>query len=516
MKRTIIIGAGLAGLAAACETAAHDFPCMLVSQQPSQRAQSVLAEGGISTAVDTENTIEAGAFLADANAVQRMADSAPGIVQWLQGLGVPFTSEDGALALRRMGGHRRANTAFAQNSTGKAIMSAMIDEVRKYEAQGQIERLSHHDFVQLLLSDGECVGCIVRDTYSENHFNLYGSVILASGGMSGLFGEYATGAVHNTGTVTATAFRQGVTLANLEFIQYHPTTVSTPGKRLLITEAARSEGGRLFALRNGEPWYFMEEKYPALRNLMPRDIISREMAVLSRRTDCEETVYLDLTAVPAAAWQNRLSDLKLLCEHTLHLDPSREPFPVAPGIHYFMGGILVDAAHRTNIPRLYAAGECPCQYHGANRLGGNSLLGAIHGGITAARQAIAEGGPRENPLCADPLPCDGAYSLTNVERKKTALILANGLDIIRTEASITQAIDQLSAVRSPDCRCNTLLLGTAMLRSALARRESRGAHFRADFPQANDTYRKTTAATFDGKDIHIHFLDIPTEWRKGP
>ena len=232
MEQIIVIGAGLAGLAAACQAARQGQTCLLVSPQPSERTQSVLAEGGISAAVDAENTLEAGAFLADPDAIQKMADAAPEIIDWLQSLGVPFALEGGMLSLRRMGGHHKANAAYAQNSTGKAIMAAMIDEARKYEAEGLIERLSHHTFVQLLLANGVCVGCVVRDTYPESLINLHGSVILASGGLSGLFGEYATGTVQNTGKVTAAVFRQGVTLANLEFIQYHPTTISMSGKRL--------------------------------------------------------------------------------------------------------------------------------------------------------------------------------------------------------------------------------------------------------------------------------------------
>ena len=513
MEQIIIIGAGLAGLAAACTAAKKGRPCVLVSPQPSERTQSVLAEGGISAVVDVENTMEAGAFLADSNAVQRMADAAPEIIDWLQGLGVPFASDGGMLSLRRMGGHYRANAAYAQNSIGKAIMAAMIDEARKYEAEGLIERLSHHAFVQLLLADGVCAGCVVRDTYSDSLLNLCGSVILTSGGLSGLFGEYATGTVQNTGKVTAVVFRQGVTLANLEFIQYHPTTISTPGKRLLVTEAARSEGGRLFVLRDGEPWYFMEEKYPALGNLMPRDVVAQEMAALSQQTGCEGIIYLDLTAVPAETWQDRLADLKLLCSQTLHLDPQKEPVPVMPGIHYFMGGILVDTEHQTNIRHLYAAGECACQYHGANRLGGNSLLGALHGGITAAKQAVAEGIPGENLFCTDVPSCDIANCLTSGEQRKVSSILANGLGIIRTEEAITKAIGQLSEIRLANNCCDELLLADAMLRSALERRESRGAHFRADFPQMDDTYRKITAATIDRDGVHINFLDIPAEWR---
>lgn len=511
MEQIIVIGAGLAGLAAACQAARQGQTCLLVSPQPSERTQSVLAEGGISAAVDAENTLEAGAFLADPNAVGRMADAAPEIIDWLQGLGVPFASEGGMLSFRRMGGHHKANAAYAQNSTGKAIVTAMIDEARKYEAEGLIERLSHHAFVQLLLANGVCVGCVVRDIYSESLINLHGSVILASGGLSGLFGEYATGTVQNTGKVTAAVFRQGVTLANLEFIQYHPTTFPIPGKRRLVSEAARSAGGRLFVMRNGGPWYFMEELHPQLGNLAPRDVISREMEAVRRQKDCAPQVYLDMSAVKKEAWRERLPDLREECLRYLRIDPEKEPILVEPGIHYFMGGIRVDACHRASKKRLYAAGECACQYHGANRLGGNSMLGAIYGGAVAARQAMedmAAGEIKTAPLPPQTRdwPQDPAYA------QEMKDILRKGLGLCRTERELSEAIRALEALagsrKLSDADRDRTLLGLAMLQSARSRRESRGAHQRLDYPQTSEKYQKTTVAVFDGREIQIAFRGV--------
>lgn len=167
-------------------------------------------------------------------------------------------------------------------------------------------------------------------------------------------------------------------------IQYHPTTAECGGKRILISEAARGEGGRLFALKNGQPWYFMEEKYPELGNLMPRDITAREIWKVSR----ESEVFLDMTGIPKDVISNKLTGLADDCMTYLNKDIQKEPIPVLPGIHYFMGGIYVDEHHRTVFQNLYAAGECCAQYHGANRLGGNSLLGAVYGGRIAADSAV--------------------------------------------------------------------------------------------------------------------------------
>ena len=288
--------------------------------------------------------------------------------------------------LRNFGGQKKKRTAFAQSDTGKQIMTAMIDAVRRKEGAGMVERFSHHSFLTLRLCGSVCCGCVIRDEYSQEIVELPGNaVIVASGGMHGLFGN-TTGSLFNTGEVTAELFRLGVPLANGEMIQYHPTTVECGGKRMLISEAARGEGGRLFALRNNQPWYFMEEKYPELGNLMPRDITAREIWKVSH----ESEVFLDMTEISKEVISNKLSGLADDCMTYLHKDIRKEPVPVLPGIHYFMGGILVDEQHRTSIQNLYAAGECCAQYHGANRLGGNSLLGALYGGRVAAKSACEQ------------------------------------------------------------------------------------------------------------------------------
>jgi len=520
----IITGAGLAGLSAAISCAKHGRVCILVSAQASERAQSVLAEGGINAALNTKgehdsiyehytDTIECGSHLADPNAVEGLVNAAPEIVDMLVRLGVPFNRDGSLPDLRSFGGQKKKRTAFAKSSTGKMLMTALIDEARKYEARGLIERMPHHTFVELFISDGQCGGCFIRDTYTDEVLYLRGMVILASGGLNGMFGEHTTGTVQNTGEVTATVFRQGVTLGNLEFIQYHPTTIPVTGKRCLLSEAARGEGGRLFVKRDGVPWYFMEEKYPELGNLTRRDIVTREMTFIRGRKDCGSQIYLDMTHIRHSVWADKLTEIREECIHYLSLDPEKEPVPVEPGIHYFMGGILVDAKHRTNIKYLFAAGECSCQYHGANRMGGNSMLGAIYGGRTAVNSAI-EDAETYKPDFQNQSACDyPAEKPAAGILEKLASILLKGLWIVRSEQQLLESIKELDALREQDGipvnMQDRILLGLAMLESALSRKESRGSHYREDYPAEDEIYRKTTTASFDGTHINIEFQDIP-------
>ena len=227
-ERLIIVGAGLAGLSAAITAAQKGMKNVLVSLQPSERAQSVLAEGGISGELSGsaegleqhfQDTMKAGGYLADPEGVRRLVNAAPEVIRRLRQLGTAFQMENGKLVCRRMGGHSRERTVFAKDQTGKAIMSALIDEARKYENEKTVLRMPHHDFLELMIQGDLCGGCVVKDRYTGEIRRLKGPVILASGGLSGLFPGCATGTVHNTGIVTAAAFRQGVELANLEFIQ---------------------------------------------------------------------------------------------------------------------------------------------------------------------------------------------------------------------------------------------------------------------------------------------------------
>lgn len=510
-----IVGAGLAGLSAAITAAKNGRECRLISKQPSERAQSVLAEGGINAALDTmgendttkehfEDTMRGGVYLADPNAVEMLTKNAPEILSRLMELGSGLNMCGSKPLLRKFGGQKKKRTAFAKSSTGKIIMTALIDEARKYEAKGLIHRYPHHELYDLYIKNGRCIGLAIKDLYSGELLSFEGAVILACGGLNGFFEGRTTGTTQNDGAAAVIAFARGAEFANLEFIQYHPTTIGISGKRCLISEAARGEGGRLFARINGEKVYFMEEKYPELGNLMPRDIVSRESYMISKRADCDG-VFLDMTKISDDVWSGKLSDLRKECVYYLSLDPAKEYIPVEPAIHYFMGGINTDINHKTSIEGLYAAGECAAQYHGANRLGGNSMLGALYGGKTAALNV-----PDINDdISAVP---NGKLDITlspDME-EETEKALYEGLGIVRNEKTILGALEKLESMgKNTNARS---AFAKAILKCALERRESRGAHFREDHPETKEIFKKTTVVTVTPKNgeytINISFRDI--------
>ena len=528
LRKINVIGAGLAGLSAAKALAESGHQVRLFSVQASERAQSNLAEGGMNAALNVMgeedtvlehymDTMKGGCFLADPNMVSDLTKSAPEIVMELDRLGVPFHREQGKLIQRNFGGQKKKRTVYAKSSTGKMLTCALIDAVRKYEAKGLVERYCHHKFERLMMRDGICIGVQVYDSYQKVSACYGGRVLMACGGLNGMFPGRTTGTTANTGSAAAVLFSQGVKFANLEFIQYHPTTIGITGKRLLISEAARGEGGRLFYKKqDGSFCYFMEEKFGERGNLMPRDVISREIHALGKQ------VYLDLTKLPNQTWQHKLSDLRDELIHYFSYDPKEMPVPVSPGIHYFMGGIHVDRGHHTNIPGLYAAGECAAAYHGANRLGGNSLLGAIYGGKAAAK-SIETDLPLVTKLLEmradDTFQVQIFQSLRAEEaaiENKMEQIIFDSLGIVRTGQRLENALSELNKLMGQAVESKgseelkaRLILAQAMLKSACERKESRGAHQRQEYPETLDEFQKTTLAEYKENQIEIYFKEIP-------
>ena len=364
-----IIGAGLAGLSAARTLAAAGVHVRLFSVQASERAQSNLAEGGINAALNVmgeedsprehfNDTLKGGCDLADPNMVRNLTQAAPEVVRDLAALGVPFHREDGHLIQRNFGGQKKKRTAYARSSTGKVLTAALIDAVRRYEAQGLAQRYPHHRFERLLFEGKTLRGVQVRDVYSDEVLLFRGPVLMACGGMNGLLPGATTGTAANTGSAAAALFVQGAAFGNLEFLQYHPTTAAITGKRLLISEAARGEGGRLFVYRDeahrepAQRCYFMEEKAGPHGNLMPRDVISREIGAL------KEQVFLDISFLGKETIDKRLPEVRDLCAKYGEIDITREPIPVRPAVHFFMGGLAVHLNHETRIRNLFAVGEC--------------------------------------------------------------------------------------------------------------------------------------------------------------
>ena len=533
MKHVLIIGSGLSGLTCALELAAKGIRSTLVSPYPSERAQSVMAAGGINAALGcddspaqhAEDTLKSGGDVAGAEAVSGLCAAAPEILRWLESLGVVFTrNENGEVALRAFGGQSRNRTAYAGASTGKQIMTALIREARKYECSDMITRMLLRQFHSALIRDGKCYGALLYNEKTLEMETVYAdAVVIATGGQNLLFGK-TTGSTQCDGYVAAKLYEQGAKLKNLEFIQYHPTTIETPQKRMLISEAARGEGGRLYYMENGRRVYFMEDLYGQRGNLMPRDIVSKCIY------DAPSQVYLDIAFLGKKRINERLYEIAEVCRKYAGLDVTKESIPVYPSVHFFMGGLAVDSTHRTSIENLYAVGECASRYHGANRLGGNSLLAAIYGGKVAAK-AI---GDLEK---TDSVPDFSTYISEQEEalrklfasksrfsaiyiRNEIAKLMNDCLGITRTQEKLTEGIESVDyylhigdkLMYDPDVSAYVgyslrpmLLLARGILTSALSRKETRGAHIRQDFPDRSEVYGYCSICDYQDGAHHISY-----------
>lgn len=533
MKHVLIIGSGLSGLTCALSLASKGIRASLVSPYPSERAQSVMAAGGINTALSqndsprqhAEDTLKSGGNIAGEEAVSGLCSGAIEIIQWLEGLGVVFsTDENGEMILRALGGHSCNRTAYAGAATGKQIMSALIRAARKYECSGVITRILGRQFHSALIRDGKCYGAVLYNEQTCKIESVYAdAVVVATGGQNALFGK-TTGSTQCDGYVAAKLYEQGARLKNLEFIQYHPTTIETPQKRMLISEAARGEGGRLYYIDNGQRVYFMEALYGERGNLMPRDIVSK--CIFSAPSQ----VYLDITFLGEKYIRSRLFEVAEVCRKYAGLDVTKESIPVYPSVHFFMGGLCVDNKHKTTIDHLYAIGECASRYHGANRLGGNSLLSAIYSGKVAAKAIddlqnadtipdfsayISE----QEKILEERLASKSRFSAVYI-RYELAKLMNECLGVVRTEQKLVEGIESVDyyltisekLVYDSDVSAYVgyslrpmLLLARAILTSALARKETRGAHIREDYPDRSAEYDYCSVCDYQNGEHRISF-----------
>lgn len=537
MRTVLIVGSGIAGLSCAVRLAEQGDKAVLVSPYPSERAQSVMAAGGINAALDTkgendtvechiEDTLKGGCFIEDRKSVERLCKAAPEIISWLEKMGMVFSRDaDGMVDLRAFGGQTHRRTAFSGACTGKQIVTALVKKARQYECSGQIERKLGCWFHSGLIKDGTCFGALFYDEHGKRMEAVYAdAIVIASGGQNQLFGK-TTGSMLCDGYVTGKLFEQGAVLRNLEFIQYHPTTIETAQKRMLITEGARGEGGRLFYLEDGKRVYFMEEKYGEKGNLMPRDIVAKCIY------DAPSQVYLDVSFLGKELIQKRLSEVYDLCMQYAGIDITTECIPVYPSVHFFMGGLAVNDNHCTNIKNLYAVGECASMYHGANRLGGNSLLAAIYSGTVAAQTIgkdksgiVSSPDFSEEILCAQKelekrMQSKSRFSAVYI-RQELAVLMKRNLGITRTEKDLNDGIESVDYFLSIsdklkyDCEISPyqgysikqmLLLAKAILMSAKERRETRGAHIREDYPERREEFACPSYAKFVNGAIEIAF-----------
>jgi L-aspartate oxidase len=554
----LVVGGGLAGLSAALE-AARFGDVLLLTKAALPASNSAWAQGGIAAALDPhdspqahiEDTLMAGAGLCDRAAVTVLAHEAPGLMRELARLGVPFDrQEEDAFALGLEGGHSRRRIVHVGDATGLAVTQALIAQVR---AQPNIRVWEGVQAVDLLGGPGAVSGLLALDPLGHWHCIDAGSTVLASGGAGALFGLTSNqpGAL---GDGIALAYRAGAEIADMEFVQFHPTVYRTQaGQGFLITEAARGEGGQLLTV-DGER--FMPG-YDARAELAPRDIVTRGIYAAMQRSGADH-VLLDLTHLPRATIESHFPTIcaRLRAEG---LDPVVTPIPVAPASHYLMGGIRTDLHGATSLRGLYAAGECTCTgVHGANRLASNSLLECL---VFGRRAGVAAGGrmPHEEFRSALVSPIAASEVLLTSSSTQTidgpivdlyvteppmlgdlAQIMREAAGPLRHGDSLRTALPQLRALERATratarfgiqdsgfrslsasqrygtsehdhidqlhgnaaasiARMNALQAAQLIVGSALLREESRGGHFRSDFPEREPSWELHTVLRRDAQ-----------------
>ncbi|MCM3596449.1 succinate dehydrogenase flavoprotein subunit [Metabacillus idriensis] len=551
--RIIVVGGGLAGLMATIKAAETGVHVDLFSLVPVKRSHSVCAQGGINGAVNTkgegdspwehfDDTVYGGDFLANQPPVKAMCEAAPSIIHLLDRMGVMFNrTPEGLLDFRRFGGTQHHRTAFAGATTGQQLLYALDEQVRRYEVAGLVTKYEGWEFLGAVIDDdGVSRGITGQDlTTMEMKAFRSDAVIMATGGPGIIFGK-STNSVINTGSAASIVYQQGVHYANGEFIQIHPTAIPGDDKLRLMSESARGEGGRVWTYKDGKPWYFLEEKYPAYGNLVPRDIATREIfdVCVSQKLGIngENMVYLDLSHKDPKELDIKLGGIIEIYEKFMGDDPRKLPMKIFPAVHYSMGGLWVDYDQMTNIPGLFAAGECDYSMHGANRLGANSLLSAIYGGMVAGPKAVEYVSGLD--VSAEDLSSslfDGHVkqeeekwqNIMNLNGTENAYVLHKELGewmtdnvtvvryndkLLKTDEKIQELIERYENININDTAKwsnqgatftrqlqNMLQMSRVVTLGAYNRNESRGAHYKPDFPERNDEeFLKTTMATFAG------------------
>ena len=415
-NKIIVVGGGLSGLMATLKICEAGGEVDLFSYCPVKRSHSLCAQGGINACMDTkgehdsiyehfDDTVYGGDFLADQLAVKGMVEAAPKLIKMFDRMGVPFTrTPEGVLDLRNFGGQKNKRTCFAGSTTGQQLLYALDEQVRRWEVKGGVTKYEFWEFVKIFKDkNGVCRGIIAQSMNSmEIKAFKADVVILATGGPGQVFGRCTASTICNGSAVSA-VYQQGAKIANPEFIQIHPTAIPGSDKNRLMSEACRGEGGRVWFYRDGKPWYFLEDMYPAYGNLVPRDVASRAIFKVCVHMDLginhDRRVYLDLSHIPAEYLERKLGGIIEIYTEFVGKDPRKVPMEIFPSVHYSMGGIYVDRKHFTNIPGLMASGECDHQYHGANRLGANSLLSAAYSGTVSGPEAMKWAKENVSKLC---------------------------------------------------------------------------------------------------------------------
>lgn len=560
-NKIVVVGGGLAGLMAAIKAAEVGLNVDLLSLVPVKRSHSVCAQGGINAAIDIKNegdspwqhfydTVYGGDFLANQPPVKRMCETAPHIIRMFDRMGVPFNrTPEGNLDFRRFGGTKFARTAFAGATTGQQLLYALDEQVRRLVSEGKVTKYEGWEYLSSVLNDdGRCVGVIAQNLNSmEVQVYKADAVILATGGLGMVF-DKSTNSVINTGSAQSSAYQQGAVYANGEFVQVHPTAIPGEDKLRLMSESARGEGGRVWTYKDGKPWYFLEEKYPAYGNLVPRDIATREIFDVCVNQglgiDGKNEVYLDISHIPAEVLDRKLGGIMEIYEKFKGVDPRKFPMKIFPGMHYSMGGLWVDYDQMTSIPGLFAIGECDYEFHGGNRLGANSLLSTVYSGMVAAPAAlkfIKTGDKKEIPesvyereLKKQVALIDKIFEMKGLENpykihEELGRVMTENCTVVRYNDKLaeTDKVIQSLMTRYKDIGIadhskwanqdvhftrrlwDMLQIARVIVLGALNRNESRGAHYKPDFPERDDAnWLVTTKAVYSPKGPVFSYVPV--------
>ena len=526
----IIVGGGLSGLRAAIEAKRAGVDVAILSQVHPGRSHSGQAQGGINAALANHpdgrddnwekhafDTVKGGDFLVDQDCAIQMAKDAPGVIYEMDHWGCPFSRfEDGTIAQRPFGGAGFPRCCYGADKTGHYLLHTLVEQAYKLQVKIYVEQF----VAKLIVHEGVCQGVVAYDM-TRGGFEAFtaNAVVIATGGAGRTYSN-TTNSIISTGGGMSIAYEAGVPLKDMEFVQFHPTGLYTT--QILMTEGARGEGGYLI---NGQGERFMEKYAPKAMELAPRDITSRSIQTEineGRGIGGQGFVYLDLRHLGAEKILERLPGIRDLAIHFEGVDPIEAPIPVVPSQHYWMGGIDTDVDGATVMPGLYAAGECACvSVHGANRLGGNSLLETIVFGRRAgaevvrylqtlkdkrpdARSADAATQQLEQKIqkLAAKTGTEDAYAL-RAEMTKT---MREDFFLFRDEATMKKGLDKLwsvkERVKNIGLRWTGSVFNVDMIRTvefegmvdlalcvalgAIERKESRGAHFRTDYNTRDD------------------------------
>jgi succinate dehydrogenase / fumarate reductase, flavoprotein subunit len=564
-QRVLVVGGGLAGLAATMKLAELGIDVDLMSLVPVKRSHSVCAQGGINSVNDLtrqqgdnewmhfDDTVYGGDFLNHQPPVNEMCQWGPRVIDLMDRLGVPFNrTSEGFRDQRRFGGTLFKRTAFAGATTGQQLLYALDEQVRRWEVAGKVTKYEFWDFLcPILDNNGRCRGAVAQDLVSMEIRAFPADAVLVGTGGCGLIYGRSTMSMVCTGSAASRCFQAGAYYANGEFIQVHPTAVPGADKLRLMSESARGEGGRVWVPRRpqdprdprtipeSERYYFLEERYPKYGNLVPRDIATREIfnVCTNEGLSVEQdrlAVYLDLTHIPRTVLDQKLGGILSIYEKFQGVDPRDVPMKIFPAVHYSMGGLWVDYERtaagglklgsvrnqQTNIPGLYAIGECDYQYHGANRLGANSLLSCIFSGLIVAPTVETLLGSLKGGSAADQ-PTSLYDQSRNREQEmhdtllrrstggenpyllhqELGMLMTKVATVVRFNKQLSEAYGKVNELEQRAKKCSLsdtgnwtnqnvvftkalrdmFPLAKTILKGALQRDECRGAHFKPDF-----------------------------------